>query len=53
MVDTFISAQIPNPQNDPIGYEVVCSFLVHGPCGPHVSYSSCMTDGSCSKFFPK
>jgi hypothetical protein len=53
MVYTFISAQIPNPQNDPIGYEAVCSFMVHGPCGPHVRYSPCMTDGSCSKFFPK
>jgi hypothetical protein len=53
MVDTFISGKIPNPQSDPIGYEVVCSFMVHGPCGPHVRYSPCMTDGCCSMFYPK
>jgi hypothetical protein len=49
----FISAQIPNPQNDPTGYKPVCSFMVHGPCGPHVRYSPCKSDGSCSNFFPK
>jgi hypothetical protein len=53
MVDTFISAQLPNPTSDPIGYEVVSSFIVHGPCGPHVTYSPCITDGKCSKFYPK
>jgi hypothetical protein len=40
MVDTFISAQLPDPATDPIGYEVVSNFMVHGPCGPHVSYSA-------------
>jgi hypothetical protein len=30
MVDTFISAQLPNPTSDPIGYEVVSSFLENG-----------------------
>jgi hypothetical protein len=53
MVDTFISAKLPNPTTDPIGYEVVSSFMVHGPCGPQVTYSPCMTDGKCSKFYPK
>jgi hypothetical protein len=53
MVDTFISAQLPYPTSDLIGYEVVSNFMVHGPCGPHVSYSSCMADGKCSKFYPK
>jgi hypothetical protein len=37
-------------QTEPIGYEVVCSFMIHGPCRPHVP---CMTDASCSKFYPK
>jgi hypothetical protein len=53
MVDTFISAQLPNPTSYLIGYQVVSSFMVHGPCGPHVTYSPCMTDAKCSKFYPK
>jgi hypothetical protein len=53
MVDTFISAQLPAPTSDPIGYEVVSNFMVHDPCGPHVSYSLCMADRKCSKFYPK
>jgi hypothetical protein len=53
MVDTFISAQLQNPTTDPIGYEAVSSFMVHGPCGPEVAYSPCRTDGRCSKFYPK
>jgi hypothetical protein len=53
MVDTFISAQLPNPTNDLIGYEAVYSVMVHGPCGREVTYSPCMTDGKCSKFYPK
>jgi hypothetical protein len=53
MVDTFISDQLPNPQSDPTGYEAFSSFMVHGPCGPQVTYSPCTIDGSCSKFYPK
>jgi hypothetical protein len=53
MIDTFISAQLPDPTTDPIGYEVVSSFMVHGPCGRQVSYSPCMSEGKCSKFYPK
>jgi hypothetical protein len=53
MVDTFIFAQLPNPQIDPIGYEAVSSFMIHGPCGPQVTYSPSMIDGTCSKFYPK
>jgi hypothetical protein len=34
MVDTFISAQLPNPTSDPIGYEAISNFMVHGPCSP-------------------
>jgi hypothetical protein len=53
MVDAFISAQLPNPADDPIGYEAVSSFMVHGPCGARVTYSPCLVDGKCSKFEPK
>jgi hypothetical protein len=53
MIDTFISAQLPDPTTDPVEFDVVSSFMVHGPCGPGVAYSPCMTYGSCSKFYPK
>jgi hypothetical protein len=53
MVDTFISTQLPNPTTNSIGYEMASSFMVHGPCRPEVTYSPCMTNGKCSKFYPK
>jgi hypothetical protein len=53
MIDTFISAQLPDPTIDPMGFDTVSSFTVHGPCGPRVAYFPCVADGSCSKFYPK
>jgi hypothetical protein len=53
MIDTFISAQLPDPTIDPVGFDAVSSFMVHGPCGLGVAHSPSMTNGSCSKFYPK
>jgi hypothetical protein len=53
MVDAFILAQLPNPADDPIGYKVISSFMVHGPCGAGVTYSPRLVDGKCSKFYSK
>jgi hypothetical protein len=50
MVDTFISTQLPNAADDPIGYEAVSSFMIHGP---EVTYSSYLVDGKYSKFYLK
>ncbi|XP_039776587.1 uncharacterized protein LOC120644102 [Panicum virgatum] len=33
MMYTFISAQLPDPTIEPIGYDGVSAFMVHGPCG--------------------
>jgi hypothetical protein len=52
-IDCYISAQLPDPVLDPIGYEAVSSFMVHGPCGPLNSSSICMIQGKCSKSYPK
>uniref|UniRef100_A0A8R7R995 Helitron helicase-like domain-containing protein n=1 Tax=Triticum urartu TaxID=4572 RepID=A0A8R7R995_TRIUA len=52
-IDSYISAQLPDPVKDPIGYEVVSSFMVHGPCGPLGQSSPCMSEGKCTKFYPK
>ncbi|CAN0900844.1 ATP-dependent DNA helicase PIF1 [Linum grandiflorum] len=52
-VDKIISAELPDPLIDPIGYEAVTKFMLHGPCGEARLTSPCMKDGKCSKFFPK
>ncbi|PUZ56488.1 hypothetical protein GQ55_5G311800 [Panicum hallii var. hallii] len=51
--DNFISAQLPDPTTDPIGYAAVSSHMVHGPCGALNTSSPCMSEGKCSKFYPK
>ncbi|CAN0837888.1 ATP-dependent DNA helicase PIF1 [Linum grandiflorum] len=48
-----ISAELPDPLIDPVGYEAVTKFMLHGPCGEARLTSPCMKDGKCSKFFPK
>ncbi|XP_044594830.1 uncharacterized protein LOC123272196 [Cotesia glomerata] len=47
-VDKFISAEIPNPHDNPILHEIVTRNMLHGPCGDW-----CLIDGICSKRFPK
>ncbi|CAN0904890.1 ATP-dependent DNA helicase PIF1 [Linum grandiflorum] len=49
----IISAELPDPTLDPIGYNAVTKFMLHGPCGQSRLASPCMQDGRCSKFFPK
>ncbi|CAN1760574.1 hypothetical protein LINPERHAP1_LOCUS7585 [Linum perenne] len=51
-VDNIISAELPDPTLDPIGYEVLTEFMVHGPCGEARPSSPCMKDERCSKYFP-
>ncbi|CAN0839975.1 hypothetical protein LINGRAHAP2_LOCUS2707 [Linum grandiflorum] len=53
LVDKIISAELPNPLLDPVGYEAVTKFMLHGPCGDARPSCPCMKDGKCSKFFPK
>lgn len=48
-----ISAQLPDPSVDPIGFEAISSFMIHGPCGDANRSCSCMIDGQCSKYYPK
>ena len=44
---------MPDPKNDPIGYDVISSFMMHGPCGYINTKSPCMSEGKCTKFYPK
>lgn len=52
-VDKFVSAEIPDPDIDPIGYAAVKAFMIHGPCGSDFPKSPCMRNNKCSRHFPK
>lgn len=53
LIDSFVSAQIPDPKIDPLGYALVAEHMIHGPCGKYNVSCPCMKNGKCSKFFPK
>ncbi|XP_022003435.1 uncharacterized protein LOC110900885 [Helianthus annuus] len=52
-VDQFISAEIPNINEDPELYTLMKDHMIHGPCGNARMSSPCMVDRKCSKGFPK
>ncbi|OMO54933.1 DNA helicase PIF1, ATP-dependent [Corchorus olitorius] len=52
-IDELVSAEIPDRELDPVAYEAVTSFMMHGPCGPGFPRARCMEGGKCDKHFPK
>lgn len=52
-VDNIISTEFPNPNEDPVLFDVVKTHMVHGPCGALNANSPCMRDGLCSKRYPR
>lgn len=51
LIDSFISASIPDPIVDPLGYVLVSEHMMHGPCEEDGVKCPCMKDGLCSKNF--
>ncbi|XP_074363854.1 uncharacterized protein LOC141704500 [Apium graveolens] len=49
----FVSAEIPDPDLDPVGYAAVKEFMIHGPCGLQNPKCACMKDMHCIRHFPK
>ena len=52
-VDSIVSAQLPDPETQPILFETIANCMVHGPCGAEVPRAKCMVDGKCSKRYPR
>nr|GEV01017.1 DNA helicase [Tanacetum cinerariifolium] len=53
-VDKYISAELPNPAEDPNGYRIISELMMYGPCGLAYRNAPCMKDGNkCNRNFPK
>ena len=52
-IDTVISAEFPDKNEDPILFDIVKTHMIHGPCGTLNRNSPCMQDGHCCKRFPR
>jgi len=51
--DSFVSAEIPDHELNPLAYETVTTMMMHGPCGVLNALLPCMKDGKCKKHYPK
>ncbi|XP_043211412.1 uncharacterized protein LOC122375900, partial [Amphibalanus amphitrite] len=52
-VDTCVCAELPDPETDPELHAIVCTKMVHGPCGALNPQAVCMKDGRCSVGYPR
>ena len=52
-IDSLLSAEFPDPDEQPELFELVLKFMVHTPCGAQNPNAPCMKNGKCSKGFPK
>ena len=51
-IDRIVSAEIPDPVDNPLAHETVTTSMVHGPCGMLNPEAICMKNGLCSKKYP-
>ena len=52
-IDSLISAELPNPEQDPNLYNIIKNQMIHGPCGLLNLESPCMIKNKCTKKYPK
>ncbi|KAL7553461.1 hypothetical protein ACHAWF_016745 [Thalassiosira exigua] len=54
-LDEILCAEIPDKEANPVLFELVTKFMLHGPCGPEYPDRACMQggDGFCRFNFPK
>ena len=53
MYNEVVSAELPNPQLQPLLFKRVTSHMLHGPCGHINPQCPCMENGLCTKNYPK
>ncbi|KAL4090448.1 hypothetical protein QTP88_025283 [Uroleucon formosanum] len=53
IIDNVISAEIPDPEQDPLLYDIVKSNMIHRPCGSLNPNAPCMKENTCSKRYPR
>ncbi|GJY69946.1 hypothetical protein Tco_0472928 [Tanacetum coccineum] len=52
-IDKYISAEIPDKNEDPQLYQIVTDHMMHGPCGADRPTCPCTVKKKCTKKFPK
>ncbi|UYV82863.1 hypothetical protein LAZ67_22001131, partial [Cordylochernes scorpioides] len=52
-IDRLVCAEIPSPTMQVQLYDMVRKHMIQGPCGNFNLHSPCMSDGKCTKDFPK
>ncbi|CAF1021035.1 unnamed protein product [Adineta steineri] len=53
-IDSVISAELPDPQQDPRLFEIITKNMIHGPCGAINPTAPCMQDKKiCTKRYPR
>ena len=52
-IDNVICAEIPDESADPVGYKAVSQFMMHGPYRMANPRCPCMSNGQCTKHYPK
>ncbi|XP_017465379.1 PREDICTED: uncharacterized protein LOC108358510 [Rhagoletis zephyria] len=52
-IDLIISAELPDPNTDPVLFHIIKKTMVHGPCGNLNANSPCMVNGKSIKRHPR
>ncbi|XP_065840179.1 uncharacterized protein [Oscarella lobularis] len=52
-IDSIISAELPDPNEDPALFGTITKHMIHGPCGQLNPRSPFMKDGQCTKHYPR